>query len=68
MSPLLPDANRHDISFGFGYKLNDALTLDLANMFVLFEDRDTGGQSHDNFNGEYRQSAYLLGFNLTYSF
>jgi long-chain fatty acid transport protein len=68
MSPLLPDANRNDISFGFGYKLNESLTLDLANMFVLFEDRNTGGQSHHNFNGEYRQSAYLLGLNLTYSF
>lgn len=38
------------------------------NMFVLLDDRNTGGQSNDNFNGEYRQSAYLLGLNLTYSF
>ena len=68
ISPLLSDADRHDFSFGFGYKLNDSLTLDLANMLVLFDERNTGGQSNDNFNGEYRQSAYLLGLNLTYSF
>jgi len=68
MSPLLPDADRHDFTFGFGYKLSDALTLDLANMLVLFDERNTDGKSSDNFNGEYRLSAYLVGFNLTYNF
>jgi long-chain fatty acid transport protein len=68
MSPLLPDANRHDFSFGFGYKLNDSLTLDLANMLVFFDERSTDGLSHDSFNGEYRVFAYLVGVNFTYSF
>jgi len=68
MSPLLPDANRNDFSLGLGYKLNEGLTLDLATMLVLVEDRGTGGQSHDNFNGEYSQKAYLFGANFTYNF
>lgn len=68
MSPLLPDANRHDVCFGLGYKLSNSLTLDLANMLVFFDKRDTGGLSNDNFNGEYRVFAYLLGFNFSYKF
>ena len=70
MSPLLPDANRHDVAFGFGYKLSNSLTLDLANMLVFFDERSTDGESYDviNYNGEYRVFAYLVGFNFSYKF
>lgn len=68
MSPLLADANRHDMSFGFGYSLNDRLTLDVANMFTFFEKQSTGGLSNDSFNGEYRMAAYVLGVSFSYNF
>lgn len=68
MSPLLPDADRHDVTFGFGYKLNERITLDVANMLVFFDRRSTDGTNYDNFDGEYRVRAYLLGFNFSYNF
>lgn len=67
ISPLLPDANRNDFTFGFGYSFGKA-TVDISNMFVFFNDRSTEGKNRDGYQGEYRVFAYLLGFNFSYSF
>jgi long-chain fatty acid transport protein len=67
ISPLLPDANRNDFTFGFGYSFGKA-SVDVSNMFVFFKDRSTEGKNRDGYNGEYRVFAYLLGLNFSYAF
>ena len=67
VGPLLPDANRAAVTFGLGYK-HGPWRFDLSEMVLHFEDRDTLGQSDDNFNGVYETSANLLTFNIGYSF
>ncbi len=67
LSPLLPDADRNDITFGFGYSFGK-VNVDVSNMFVLFNDRSTQGKNRDGYDGEYRVFAYLLGLNFSYSF
>ncbi|MDF7823331.1 outer membrane protein transport protein [Pontiellaceae bacterium B12227] len=60
---LLPDADRHAISFGLGYRFWDAHTLDLAYTISIYEDRSapiTGAGP-----GTYEIDSNLIG--LTYS-
>jgi long-chain fatty acid transport protein len=67
VGPLLPDSNRVAVTIGFGYK-HGPWRLDLSEMVLHFEDRDTLGRNDDNFNGVYQTSANLLTFNVGYSF
>jgi long-chain fatty acid transport protein len=67
VGPLLPDSNRAAVTFGLGYR-RGSWRLDLSQMVLHFEDRDTLGRSEDNFNGIYQTSANLLTFNIGYSF
>lgn len=66
MDPSLPGANRHEFTVGLGYKLMQNLTLDVAYQFISFtqdvSDSDFG------FNGEYKNSTNLVGFNVSYGF
>ncbi len=64
VGPELPDADRHNYTFGIGYRVGKA-TFDLAYMFVDFKDRkvDNAIQS-----GTYKSEAHLFGANLTYKF
>jgi long-chain fatty acid transport protein len=66
LEPMLPDANRNDISLGGGYKINQKLTVDLAYMIVLFEDRTTT-TNINHFNGTYKSSANLVSLSFGYS-
>ena len=66
VEPMLPDANRNDISLGGGYKINQKLTVDLAYMIVLFEDRTTT-VNINHFNGTYKSSANLVSLSFGYS-
>ena len=66
VEPMLPDANRNDISLGGGYKINQKLTVDLAYMIVLFEDRTTT-TNINHFNGTYKSSANLVSLSFGYS-
>jgi long-chain fatty acid transport protein len=62
VSPLLPDANRSGITLGYGTQLG-RLPLDLALMYLPFDERTTD-VNHDNFNGTYNTTAWLLGVTL----
>jgi long-chain fatty acid transport protein len=71
MEPMLPDANRIDLTLGAGYKITDQLSADFVYMIVLFSDRTssfvpTGSTSV--FGGEYSSTAHLFGFDVSYSF
>jgi len=59
VSPVLPDANRNDFTFGYGY-MGDKFSVDLAVMYVKFDDR-TVSESEVFYFGTYNQDAWLLG-------
>ncbi|MEW6367407.1 MAG: outer membrane protein transport protein [Acidobacteriota bacterium] len=70
--PLLPDSDRHGFNVGFGYTLGK-WTLDVANLFLFFEDRstyDVDGKhiNKDGYDGTYKTFANLLAFSLSYQF
>ena len=58
VSPVLPDANRNDFTFGFGY-MGGGFNVDLAIMYVKFDDR-TISESDVFYFGSYSQDAWLL--------
>lgn len=75
MSPLLPDGDRNDASFGLAYKLNDRLTLTGSYMAVIFEARsnvvDGEIQSFDpeiSPAGTYDSRADIFGIGIGYRF
>lgn len=69
VSPLLPDNDRHDLSIGLGYSLNN-WQFDAGYMLVDFGERSTVedgvGKNHDGFNGTYATIAHLLFFSIGY--
>jgi long-chain fatty acid transport protein len=69
VEPGLPDADRNDFTVGFGYRLTNALRLDMSYMFVRFNQR-TESQSipQNSFNGTYNSTASLFSIDLAYSF
>jgi len=72
VEPSLPDADRIGFNIGLGYKITENISVDLAYMFLRFEERTvtnsevdyTGGAA--GFNGTYNSSAHLLGLNFSY--
>jgi long-chain fatty acid transport protein len=71
MEPMLPDADRIDVSIGVGYKISQQLSLDIAYMAVLFADRTstfvpTGSTSV--FGGPYSSTANLFSIDISYQF
>ena len=67
VEPLLPDANRNEVSAGLGYKLARDVSIDLAYMFIKFDQRKAVGTAL-NFDGTYNSTANLFAVNFGYSF
>ncbi len=73
VDPMLPDANRIGLNFGFGYEFKN-ITIDVAYLLLRFDQRKitdskvnyTDGDAP--FNGVYNSIANLVGFNLSYKF
>ncbi|MFH1527539.1 MAG: outer membrane protein transport protein [Bacteroidota bacterium] len=72
VDPTLPDSDRLGFNFGFGYKITSKLSLDVAYMFLRFNEREIDNseieytQGSAKFNGVYNSYAHLLGINLSY--
>jgi len=64
VGPLLPDGNRNGFSFGYGH-LGEKFNVDLAFLYLPFQKR-TITNSIDNFNGTYKNTAYLFGATLSF--
>jgi long-subunit fatty acid transport protein len=64
LSPAYPDADAHNFSIGFGYKINK-WTLDGFFMVEIYKDREV---NNDILNGEYKNSTHFIGFSLGYRF
>ncbi len=58
VSPVLPDSNRNDFTFGYGY-MGQKFNFDLALMYVKFDDR-TVTESETMYYGTYKQDAFLV--------
>lgn len=67
VSPMLPDANRHGATIGFSYNFGN-FHIDVANMFLFFENRPTEGKNTEGYNGTYKTFANLLGIHIGYKF
>ncbi len=67
VEPMLPDANRSELTLGLGYKISDNLQIDAAYQIILFEDRMVD-YSDIPFNGTYKSNAHLFGVNVSYHF
>jgi long-chain fatty acid transport protein len=67
VEPLLPDANRHGLNIGAGYKINDDMFVDVAYLFLKFNERGAYN-TEVQFDGIYQASANLLGVNFGYHF
>lgn len=66
VGPLLPDSDRHGVNVGVGYNFGN-FTIDVANLFLFFEDRTTT-TNRDGYFGTYSTFADLLSFALSYKF
>jgi long-chain fatty acid transport protein len=67
VSPLLPDADRHGICVGFGYR-SGKFKIDVANWFLIFKDRSTEGVNRDHYDGVYKSRAELFAVTLGWVF
>lgn len=66
--PELPDANRHNLSCGLGLH-NDHNALDLAFMWVHFENRSVNPSAYNNgISGTFKSDVYIVGANATMKF
>ena len=63
--PMLPDADRTDLTIGGGYKISQNLNVDVAYMLVLFSKKDATATS---LPGTYNSTAHIISLNLGYSF
>ena len=68
MSPLLPDAGRNGASLGFGksFGTDGRWTLDLYELALFVQHRNTEGVNRDGYDGEYKSFVNALGFSLAY--
>jgi long-chain fatty acid transport protein len=67
VEPLLPDASRNEVSVGLGYKLTRNITIDLAYLFIKFDQRKAE-QTELNFDGTYNSTANLFAVDFGFSF
>ena len=70
--PSLPDSDRLGFNYGLGYKFLDKFTLDLAYLYLRFDEKKitetevsyTNGDAP--FTGVYNAITHVVGINLTY--
>jgi long-chain fatty acid transport protein len=68
VTPLLPDASRHGATFGLGWKLGakKAWSVDVYDLALFLENRNTEGKSRDHFDGVYKQFVNAAGIGIGY--
>ena len=70
LGPMLPDADRTNLSFGMGVH-NDYASLDMGYMWVHWLDRSVNNQNNATLTGEngtFKSDAHLFGANVTIKF
>lgn len=68
----IPDADSHGITAGFGYDINESLTLDMAYSAFIYENRtidnSVGSATGASVDGEYGQMMNIMLLTLNYVF
>lgn len=67
LAPTLPDADRHVVSIGIGYKYRGQ-SLDLAYAHSFFDDRNVQNNINPAYNGKYELTSDLIGVSYGYNF
>ena len=68
-SPMLPDADSHAYTAGFGYDITKALTFDFAYGAMFYNKRKIDNAvASGTVNGTYEQWVNLILASVTYSF
>ena len=67
VGPLLPDANRHGVSGGLGWR-GEKTALDAYLLFVLAGERSTEGINRDGYDGTYKSRSVVGGVSLGLTF
>jgi long-chain fatty acid transport protein len=67
LDPMLPDADRNGFNIGAGIKINDMISIDIAYLFLPFNERTITTQEN-NFNGTYNTTTHLFGIDIGFSF
>jgi long-chain fatty acid transport protein len=67
IAPILPDADRHVLSIGFGYSMGGH-KLDLSYAYSIYDDLDVDNNQLTQFNGDYDIDSDLVGLTYSYSF
>jgi long-chain fatty acid transport protein len=65
VTPLLPDANRHGVTLGFGVN-RGKWTIDGYNLFLFVQNRSTEGRERDGYDGTYKTYVNALGASVAY--
>ncbi len=65
MDPTLPGSDRHEFTLGLGYQIMPCLRVDAAFQYISFESEVK--DSALPFNGVYKNSTQLFGFNIAYN-
>lgn len=71
LETALPDSDKHCVTFGVGYKINDDLTIDAAYFGVFAVDRDVTNDvasSSSDLDGEYEGYANIFSVGFTYRY
>lgn len=76
LDATIPDADRLGFNLGFGYDLSNKISLDVAYLFLRFEERTinnskisySGNDGFLPFNGTYNSFANLVSMSLSYKF
>lgn len=68
VGPLLPDANRHGVTGGLGWRNARGTTIDGYVLWILAGERSTGGVNRDDYNGTYKNTSVIAGASLGLTF
>jgi long-chain fatty acid transport protein len=67
VGPLLPDADRHGVSVGSGYR-RGRTSVDAYALYLIVPDRSTEGVNRDGYDGTYSLGTLLVGASLGWAF
>lgn len=65
VTPLLPDADRHGVTLGFGV-VRGPWKFDAYNLFLFVQQRSTEMRERDGYDGTYKSYVNALGATLAY--
>ncbi len=68
VGPLLPDADRHGITAGAGWRSGGGTTVDAFVLALLAGERSTEGINRDGYNGTYKSGSVSAGVSLGLTF